>query len=85
VYVGWPLEPSLQLRADNFQETIRGVVSARRIDRIVLASSSIDSRHTGVTSGLATQQLRALGFQPEPSPVVVEGVVVHVLRRTLTP
>ena len=75
----------MQLRADNFQETVRRVVSARRIDRIVLASSPIDSLHTGVTSDLATQQLRALGFQPEPSPVVVKGVVVRVLRRTLTP
>lgn len=83
VYVGWPLEPSLQLRAGNFQATVGRIVSARRIDRIVFASAAIDSRQTGVTSGLATRQLQALGFQPEPAPVVVEGVVVHVLRRAL--
>jgi hypothetical protein len=83
LYVGWPLEPSLQLRAGNFQETVRRIVSARRIDRVVWASAPIDSRQTGVTSGLATRQLSALGFQPDPSPIAVEGVLVHVFRRTL--
>lgn len=82
LYVGWPLDPSLQLRAGNFRETVRRIVSARRIDRIVLATAPIDSRQTGVTSGLATQQLEGLGFQPDPSPIAVEGVLVHVFRRT---
>lgn len=82
LYVGWPLEPSRQLRAGNFQETVGRIVSARRIDRIVFASAPIDSRQTGVTSDLATRQLRGLGFQPDPSPIAVEGVTIHVFRRT---
>ncbi len=83
LYVGWPLDPSLQLRACNFQETVSRIVSTRRIDRIVLASSPIDSRQTGVTSGVATRQLMALGFRADAVPIAVEGVVVQVLRRTL--
>jgi hypothetical protein len=77
LYVGWPLDPELQVRAATFQQTVRDVAGARRIDRIVVALSDLDSREVGVTAAWAAARLAELGFAPAGPSIALEGVHVQ--------
>lgn len=81
VYLGWPLDPAVQLRADGLAPLVRRIAGARPIDRIVIALPIAPQKPGLPTPARAAADLRAVGYGAAGEPFSVEGVDVRVLRR----